>query len=279
MLSNEKYKGDALLQKEFTVDFLQKKMKKNEGEVAQYYIEGNHEAIISPTVFDLVQEELAKRTKGSSRYSGVSIFSNKIKCGDCGNWYGSKVWHSNDKYRRVIYRCNHKYDDDKKCETPHITEDEIKAAFVTAFNKLVTEKKEILANAEIIRETLCKTESLIEKKNQLENELTIIAEMTQSIIMENANVVQNQEEYQIRYDGLTAKYDEIKEQYDNALAAISAKKAQSERLDNFIKILKSQEEIIKEFDSSLWGSMVEYATVGKNKEITITFRNGMDICT
>ncbi|MCC8013637.1 MAG: hypothetical protein LIO87_00430 [Eubacterium sp.] len=78
---------------------------------------------------------------------------------------------------------------------------------------------------------------------------------------QNANVVQNQEEYQIRYDGLTAKYDEIKEQYDNALAAISAKKAQSERLDNFIKILKSQEEIIKEFDSSLWGSMVEYATV------------------
>ncbi len=54
MLSNEKYKGDALLQKEFTVDFLQKKMKKNEGEVPQYYVEGNHEAIISPAVFDMV---------------------------------------------------------------------------------------------------------------------------------------------------------------------------------------------------------------------------------
>lgn len=79
MLSNEKYKGDALLQKEFTVDFLQKKMKKNEGEVPQYYVEGNHEAIISPAVFDMVQAELAKRKKGNSRYSGVTIFSNKIK--------------------------------------------------------------------------------------------------------------------------------------------------------------------------------------------------------
>ena len=54
-------------------------MKKNEGEVPQYYVEGNHEAIISPAVFDLVQAELAKRTRGGSRYSGVSIFSNKIR--------------------------------------------------------------------------------------------------------------------------------------------------------------------------------------------------------
>ena len=129
MLSNEKYKGDVLLQKEFTVDFLQKKMKKNEGEVPQYYVEGNHEAIISPAVFDMVQAELAKRKHSGSRYSGVSIFSNKIKCGDCGGWYGSKVWHSTDQYRKVVYRCNHKYKDEK-CQTPHVTEDEVKALFI-----------------------------------------------------------------------------------------------------------------------------------------------------
>ena len=66
MLSQEKYKGDALLQKEFTVDFLSKKMKKNEGEVPQYYITGNHPYIIEPVVFDLVQAELEKRGKGNS---------------------------------------------------------------------------------------------------------------------------------------------------------------------------------------------------------------------
>ena len=72
-------------------------------EVPQYYVEGNHEAIIEPSVYDLVQVELAKRSKkNEARYSGVSIFSNKIKCAECGSWYGSKVWHSNDKYRRVI---------------------------------------------------------------------------------------------------------------------------------------------------------------------------------
>lgn len=76
------------------------------GEVAQYYVEGSHEAIINPDVFDMVQDELAKRVKGKQRYSGVSIFSGKIKCADCGGWYGSKVWRSTDKYRKIVYRCN-----------------------------------------------------------------------------------------------------------------------------------------------------------------------------
>ncbi len=53
---------------------------------------------------------MQSRGKGSSRNSCVSIFSSKIRCGDCVSWYGSKVWHSNDKYRKVIWQCNHKFD-------------------------------------------------------------------------------------------------------------------------------------------------------------------------
>ena len=276
MLSNEKYKGDALLQKEFTVDFLQKKLKKNEGEVPQYYVEGNHEAIISPAVFDMVQAELARRTKGGSRYSGVSIFSNKIKCGDCGGWYGSKVWHSTDRYRKVIYRCNRKYNGEK-CQTPHVTEEEVKAAFVSAYNQLVTEKKEFIANAEIICRTLCVTDTLQEEKHRLENEMAVLVEMTQNIIAENARIAQDQEEYQKRYDGLVERYDTAKIRYDEVTAAISAKEAQSERLADFIRTLKSQDGAIQEFDSSLWGSMVDFVMVGRRKEITVTFRDGTEI--
>ena len=116
ILSNEKYKGDALLQKTFCEDFLTKKMKLNQGEVPQYYVENNHEAIIDPQTFDMVQAELARRTSGNNRHSGVHLLSNKIKCGDCGGWYGSKVWHSNDKFRRIIWQCNNKYKNkDKRC--------------------------------------------------------------------------------------------------------------------------------------------------------------------
>ena len=182
ILSNEKYKGDALLQKRYTVNFLTKKTKKNEGEIPQYYVTGDHEAIISPEVFDLVQAEIARRNGGKERYSGISIFSNKIKCGECGSWYGSKVWHSTDKYRRVIYRCNHKFDGDKKCDTPHLTEEEIKAAFVRAFNRLLTEKDELLGNLELIQERLCDNTALEKEKQTLADELNVLAGMVEDCI-------------------------------------------------------------------------------------------------
>ena len=274
MLSNEKYKGDALLQKEFTVDFLQKKMKKNEGEVPQYYVEGNHEAI-SPAVFDMVQAELARRKHGGSRYSGVSIFSNKIKCGDCGGWYGSKVWHSTDQYRKVIYRCNRKYKDEK-CQTPHVTEEEIKAMFIKAYNELISERKEIIANAEIIRKTLCTTDTMLAEKQQLEDEILVLVEMTQNLVAENARVAQDQEEYQKRYDSLVLRYETAKKNYDELAAKIEQKEARGERIQRFIKILREQDGIITEFDDALWGSMVEFVTIGKECR-SVTFKDGTEI--
>ncbi len=125
ILTNEKYKGDALMQKCYTADFLTKKQVVNRGELMQYYVEGNHEAIIPPETFDLVQQELQRRHRKTGRYSGVDIFASRIVCGECGSCYGAKVWHSNTKYRRVIYQCNHKYHADKPCSTPHMSEEEI----------------------------------------------------------------------------------------------------------------------------------------------------------
>lgn len=80
-----------------------------------------------------------------------------------------------------------------------------------------------------------------------------------------------------RYDGLVKRYNEAKARYDGVTAAISAKEAKSERLANFIKALKAQNGTISDFDCSLWGGMVEFVTVGRNKEITVTFRDGSEI--
>ncbi len=276
MLSNEKYKGDALLQKEFTVDFLTKKLKKNEGEVPQYYVEGNHEAIISPAVFDMVQAELERRKRSTgSRYSGVSPFSNKIKCGDCGGWYGSKVWHSTDKYRKVIYRCNHKYGDGK-CQTPHVTEEEIKAMFIKAYNQLVIEKKEIIANAELMRATLCDTLELAAERDKLQSEMTVLAEMIQNIVAENARVAQNQEEYQQRYNGLAEGYETAKSRYDELTYAMEQKDAQSEKMSRFIETLKERDGVITEFDPALWGSLADFITIGRNGR-SVIFKDGTEI--
>lgn len=115
ILTNEKYKGDALLQKTFTTDFLTKATKANEGEVPQYYVTANHEPIIAPSTWEAVQAELARRSgKGTAN---THPFASRIQCAQCGGWYGRKVWHSTSKYRRYIWRCNNKYARKTPCTT------------------------------------------------------------------------------------------------------------------------------------------------------------------
>ena len=175
-------------------------------------------AIIAPETFEMVQAEVARRKREGGRYSGVSIFSGKIKCGECGGSFGAKVWHSTDKYRRVIYRCNKKYDG-HKCQTPHVIEEEIKTAFVTAFNTLVTERE----------------------KAALGQELAVLVEMTQNCIAENARVAQDQVEYQKRYNGLVERYEKAKTRFDEVTETIAQRSAKGERLAGFIRTLEAQE--------------------------------------
>ena len=98
ILANEKYKGDALLQKHFVVDFLTKKRKRNEGELPMYYVTGGHEAIIAPDVFDYVQFEIARRL----RYSGGMEMAGRIYCSQCGGHYGVRYWHIINK----VWQCH-----------------------------------------------------------------------------------------------------------------------------------------------------------------------------
>lgn len=243
-----------------TVDFLTKKVKTNEGEVPQYYVENNHPAIIEPELFDLVQSEIQRRGKGSSRYSGVTIFSSKVQCAECGGWYGSKVWHSNDKYRRVIYQCNNKFRHKTGCNTPHLTEFEIKDYFVKAVNQLIMEKAD-----------------LIKQKESLEEEINVTVEMTQNIVAENARVAQNQDEYNKRYNSLVERYHKLKEEYDEVCTTISDKDAKYEQMGRFIKVLKGQQELITEFDESLWSSLTEKIVVKSKEEVTVVFKDGTEI--
>lgn len=169
-----------MLQKRFTVNFLTKEIRDNEGEVPQYYVEHNHEAIISPQVFDWLQEEIKRRREGKNRYSGVSIFSSKIKCGTCAGWYGSKVWHSNDKYRRTIYRCNDKFNN--HCQTPHLTEDEIKGAFLRSVNQLIRNKEEVISNFCLLKTSLSDTSALEKMRSELNIELNLLTEKVQKLM-------------------------------------------------------------------------------------------------
>lgn len=130
ILCNEKYKGEALLQKTFTVDYLTKEVRKNNGEVPSVRVRNSHEAIIEPEVFDKVQELLAESSKRRAKVRTKHPFAGKIICGDCGEFYGHKVWRLRSTGERYnVWYCNHKYDGDELCDSPRLRETEIKAAF------------------------------------------------------------------------------------------------------------------------------------------------------
>lgn len=276
ILTNEKYTGDALLQKKYTVDFLTKKQKVNEGEVPQYYVENSHPAIISHEVFDMVQQEIKRRKDSPTRHSGVGLFGSRIICGDCGAAYGAKVWHSTDKYRKVIYQCNHKFHGEK-CTTPKLEEEEIKSMFVTTLNRLIQCRDEVIANFEAAKEVLFDTSCFASEKAELHDEMTVTAELIQKCVDENAHTAVNQDKYQKRYEALVNRFEKAKSKLQEIDETINDREARRLQTELFIRELKKQDCLITEFDEKLWFTLMDYITVYSADDIRFTFKNGTEI--
>jgi site-specific DNA recombinase len=277
ILQNEKYRGDARLQKKFTVDFLQKKMKVNEGEVPQYYVENSHPAIIEPEEWDLVQAEFSRRKALGSRYSSNSVFSSMIFCGDCGSVYGSKVWHSTSKYRRTIWQCNDKFKGDHRCTTPHLYEKDIKKLFIRAFGKLMADREHILEDIRLVQAALCDCTELDTQQATLAEEMQIVGELIRQCIEENTIKVQNQAEYLERYERHTRRYEKMQKQYEALESERLRRKEQHDRISAFAATLAGQAEMPIEFDDDLWLAAVDHATVYADETVTFTFKSGIEI--
>lgn len=278
ILSNEKYRGSARLQKSFTVDFLSKKMKKNEGEVPQYYVENSHEAIIPPDEWERVQKELIRRKSFGRKYSGNSIFSTRIVCEDCGAFFGSKVWNSTDaKYRRTIWQCNDKFKGDKRCTTPHLTEEQLKEAFIKAFNRLFDSRDEIMDNYATIVNMLTDCREIEEKIQYLQNELDIIAEMVKKCVDENASTIQDQDEYMNKYNELVSRYEAGLEKLQKCEDEKVLRKARQDAFNDFMTTFVNVKSNIIEFDDDLWVSTVAKVKVRHDGTLTFVFQNGAEI--
>lgn len=134
MLKNEKYKGDALLQKTFTEDYLHGIRKKNTGQRAKYYVKGSHPAIISPEIFDKVQEEMFRRARlivdengeqvnSGNRYSSKYLMSNLLVCGNCGTGFRRRT-----ERGKIVWRCGTRMEKGNDCcgHSPTLKDDQIK---------------------------------------------------------------------------------------------------------------------------------------------------------
>ena len=276
MLKNEKYKGDALLEKSYVKDFLTKERVRNKGEVKQYYVEGDHEPIIEPKVFDMVQEEIKRRGK-MGHCSGGYAFSSKVVCGDCGGFYGPKIWHSTDKYRKMVWQCNQKFKNkEKKCGTPTLTEQELKQAVVKAENARLDEKKEAIAAAKELQAMLLDNASLEAEAVGLEAEADALSESIDQAIRSNQMVLQDQAAFQAKEQELRDRYKEKRAACAEVRSRICDRRARADKLDAFIETLgkmKPQTEFTPEY----WGALVKKVTVFGKKDIRVEFVDGKEI--
>ena len=276
ILKNEKYKGCALLQKTYTPDFLTKKAVKNDGTVPQYFVEDSHPAIIDPDQFELVQDIFEERAR-DPKHSGATIFSGRIRCGRCGGWYGSKVWHSNDKYRRVIWQCNAKFKDKPRCQTPHLTEDEIKTAFVRLVNGISADREFYITEMTAIRDRVSDTSELERQKRLLDQQLAVDAKAVNDLIAENARKAQNQAEYREREAALVSRYEETEAKRNAVVDQISQRMVRRRKLERFIEAVTGLPELYTEFDKGQWSALVDSVTVMDKKRMVWKLTSGMEV--
>ena len=276
ILTNEKYKGDALLQKKFTVDFLNKKQKINEGEVPQYYVQNSHPAIIRPEIFDIVQDELNRRKSDGHRTVTPHYFSGKIFCGECGALFGSKVIHSTDRYKTTVWGCNGKHRGNA-CTMHYLREDAIQQSFIQAMNQIISNKADIVSEYKIIIRELMDTKKLDMGASQVQAEMDIALELLQKCVMENAHTALDQEDYQQRYDRYSERYNsarfrlaEINEQRQST--AIRKVKAVT-----FLDILEKGDGLIQDFNPSMWYTLVERVTILSNTQLRFHLHSGLHV--
>ena len=247
-----------------------------QGEIPQYYVEEHHEPIIPPDLFDFVQSEI-KRREQNGKHSGVSIFANKIKCGCCGGWYGAKVWHSTDKYRRVIYRCNKKYaHKGKPCSTRHLTGEEIKQIFVKALNSLVEVKENVIAELRSLIDGVCRTEELPEERDKVEQELGVLAERLETLIYENARVAQDQTAYLNQENEIRARYLEKQRNLEKVDEQIAERESKRKTIEGMIQVVCGINGEQAEFDEDLWSGLLDYIVVKKDGQIVVVFKGGIE---
>ena len=241
-------------------------------------MDGSHEAIIDPEEFQAVQDEMARRKELGRAYSDKA-FHSKIICGDCSGFYGRKVWHSTDEYKRVIFQCSRKFKNEDKCRTPNLTENDIKRRFLAAYNELMGSRDAVLTDCELIRQTLCETTQLDTEMQREHDEMTVASELMKAHIKKNASVAQYQETYALEAGRIEARYNTALEHYNSLEAERENRARKSKELTAFIAMLKKQLLVITEWDERLWITLLNTATIQRDGRIVFRFKSGKTITT
>jgi DNA invertase Pin-like site-specific DNA recombinase len=271
ILQNEKYIGDALLQKTYTVDFLSKKRVKNNGIVPQYYVENSHEPIIPRDLFMQVQEEMARRTNIRSGKSGKKrVYSSKyalssiVYCGECGDIYRRVHW-NNRGCRSIVWRCVSRLEEKgSDCTSQTIKEETLQSAVIKAINQL-------LANKEPFLQVLQKNIATVLNEGN-ENTIADIdgkLEELQKQLLQQAKSKND-------YNEVADEIYRLRELKQKVMIENAEREGSRQRIDEMKEFLNEQSCELEEYDEQLVRRLIEKVTVFEEK-VNIEFKSGVEV--
>ncbi|MBU5439800.1 recombinase family protein [Tissierella sp. MSJ-40] len=292
MLINEKYMGDALLQKTYTVDFLTKKRVKNNGIVPQYYIEDNHEAIIPKELFYKVQEEKARRAslnksavtrkankakKEKSKFSSKYALTEILVCEECGHPYRRQVW---SKYgqKSAVWRCENRLKNGTKAtckNSPTLKEEPLHNAIMTAINNVVENNGDFIG---AFRENVIRVIGGYSTRNistEYDEKIKSLQKEMLTLIEENAKQGAVAEDFDDEYKRISEEINVLKK----AKLRLVQEKKQADRyeqrlmeMDSTLKTVRPQ---VREFDEDLVRRLIKTIKVNKGERLEIQFESGI----
>ncbi|WP_069649000.1 recombinase family protein [Caloranaerobacter ferrireducens] len=283
MLKNEKYCGDALLQKTITVDFLTHKRVKNEGQAPQYYVENSHPAIITKEMFEAVQKEMKRRSKlrgfgdkeRRSKHSSKYPFSGKIICSSCGAVYRRKRWGPTNKYKKYVWNCRTRDENGPEaCNMKAVDEEKLKAAFVRVVNKVIKDSdgfiKKMMGNIEkVLNEN--KDEA---KLKTIDSRLAELREQITNLIRLNSRSSIDSDIYDEEYNRLVLEMENLRSQ------RLAYTKTEMECKNNYSRVreiekILNEYELINSFDEELFRVLVEKIKVVSLIEVEFVLKTGV----
>ena len=286
MLSNERYCGDAILQKSVTIDCIEKKRKKNTGEAPMYYVQNNHPAIIDRVTFNKVQEELARRktkTPGSAKSSITSTgkysryaLTDVLICGNCGTRYRRVTW-SRNGVKRIVWRCISRLDYGKKycSDSPTIMEDKLQEAIVRAVNKF--NEQDNATYKALMRATISEALGLNgdpEEVDMLERKVEALNNKMLALVNESVSSGDGIEAHESEFMTLSQETELLKQRIAAIQESTAKDNGEQSRIEQIQAIISERESKCMEYDDAIVRQMVECIKVYPGGKLGIIFGGG-----
>lgn len=289
ILANEKYAGDALLQKTYVADFLTKKVKANNGERAKYYVENNHPAIIDRNTFNRVQEELARRSgkrkvkfvgtkTEQGKYSSKYALTELLVCGECGTPYRRCTWTVRGQ-KKIVWRCINRLDYGKKyCKhSPSIEESVLQNAIMDAILKMSKENTEVL---KILKSHIAmglNADDINDNSIELQIRIAEIDAEWNKIINDTTIENENDSDREFIMEKLLTEKNQLKKQLEEIETLKMNKQLTISRFDEIYSVIDLLRNHPITYDDQIVREILECVVVESKEKIKVVFKGGFEV--